>query len=874
MLRRYLPFVSLILLVLVIALPAVADGGGVDDIRGRWDAKLYVPGERGSTRVRLFIDDLQLAEEPDTYLATGCMMTLRTREYAPLSLEAVDLGWGKYDLTIMSTVIPRNEEPYVVRLDGQAMTRKRGVRKDRAYGTWIAEFGDGRWWGRHHDRRNPHCPPPSEGIDWERDVWAGLNVIGDTVLSENMDLEGRAPIVSSGMRVTAPDGQVYDIPAFDDIFSPEVDFISHFRYQQSFPGLPIAGQPYHFVLLDIFGDPIPGTERTDTWYGCVQDAPHDLVADDWTSAPNVDFHFTYDGFRVAAAGFDPDPAGGAGTFKISIMGEEFSYGTHFHSTWHQAPYASFGDYNEFGIPDGSDFGQGLEEMPPGLHEIILESVSDPPAGSDGLRNECFIHDVGEIVYMERDGENYTFSEPATITGQVTEQDGGEALEGIHISACEYGPDEPMCWGQDSNENGFYWINVPPGSYRLETHSDQGWIKEFWDETPLWEDATAVDVLAGDVRNEINFTLELGGSIAGTVRDGDGNPLAGIAVDIEEGGYGQCTAEDGTFLISGVPFGTYTVVAGREFCDPHPYMEARVEGVVLTEAEPDAGGVDFTLEMGGSISGNVSEEGGPSLEGIEVGACEFGPQEPMCWGAPTDEFGNYQISGLPAGDYRVEIHSDQGWLKEYWQETPNWDDATPVLVDPGADRGGINFTLEMGGSISGVVLDESGSPLAGIAVDIEQGGYGTCTGPGGEFTLSGLPLSSYNVVAGRDFCDPHHPYLEDIQFGIDLTAGPPDVTIPDFTLETGGRISGTVSNINGDPLTIFVDIAGGGFGRCTELNGMYSMVLPDNPLPYIIEVGFDSPPECPNTIYAPAASLPIPILIGDELLGVDFVLFPN
>lgn len=651
MFRRYLPIFLLIILLLVISIPAAAHGGhGIDNMRGRWDVKLYQPGDHHASRVRFYIEDLQPAEDPDTYLAAGCMMTLATRQFAPLSLQAVDRGQGRYDLTVLSTAIPREEEPYVIRFDGQARFHRWGVRDDMAFGDWLAEIGDGRWWAGHHDRRRPHCPPSSAAIEWERDVFADQQLSGETVLSEGINLEGRAPIVSSGMQVTAPDGEVFDIPAFDDIFSPEVDFISHFRYQQGFPGLPIAGEPYHFVLLDIFGNPIPGTEATDTWYACVQDAPYALEPDLTSSAPDIDFHFTYDGFLDAAAGFDPSAA--AGTYKISIYGDEFNYGTHFQSTWHRVPFTSFGEFSEFGTPDGNDFGQGLEEMPPGLHQVVLESVSDPPAGSAGLRNECFISDVGEILYMEREDTEFTFHKPALITGHVTNQLSGDPLGGIFVSACEYAPDEPQCWGMETNENGMYWISVLAGSYRVETHSDQGWVKEFWEETPVWDEADPVAVTGGEVRDGINFTLELGGSISGTVTDEDGNPLDGIAVDIEEGGYGQCTAEDGSYTLAGLPLGTYTVAAGRDFCEPHPYVEAKVEGIVLSEGAPDVSAVDFALELGGIISG--------------------------------------------------------------------------------------------------VVMDSSNQPLANIGVDIQDGGYGQCTDENGQFSMR-LPMGTYVIAAGRDFC---------------------------------------------------------------------------------------------------------------------------
>jgi len=118
-----------------------------------------------------------------------------------------------------------------------------------------------------------------------------------------------------------------------------------------------------------------------------------------------------------------------------------------------------------------------------------------------------------------------------------------------------------------------------------------------------------------IGNELNFARR--GTISGTVYDKDGTPLSNIAVDIEEGGYGTCTDENGIYKMFGMTLGTYTVVAGRDFCGPHDYIEESIEDIELTDEKPDVGDVDFYLTQGGSIAGTVKDTLGGPIVGIHV-----------------------------------------------------------------------------------------------------------------------------------------------------------------------------------------------------------------------------------------------------------------
>src|SRR5690606_5720574 len=111
------------------------------------------------------------------------------------------------------------------------------------------------------------------------------------------------------------------------------------------------------------------------------------------------------------------------------------------------------------------------------------------------------------------------------------------------------------------------------------------------------------------------------------------------------------------------------------------------------------------------------------------------------GAGVQPDGSYAIHGLATGDYRVRAQGD-GYAFEFYNDAgQNGDNATIVTVVAGATVSGIDFALEPGGSISGMVTAADGTtPLANMRVDIDGVWAGTCTDAIGHYTISSLPLN--------------------------------------------------------------------------------------------------------------------------------------
>jgi Carboxypeptidase regulatory-like domain len=283
---------------------------------------------------------------------------------------------------------------------------------------------------------------------------------------------------------------------------------------------------------------------------------------------------------------------------------------------------------------------------------------------------------------------------------------------------------------------------------------------------------------------IDFALALGGSIAGTVTNTLGTPIAGVSVNANSSGccgYGYATtAPDGTYLITGLIPDTYRVQASGPYCPTGPtsppcvdyvsqYYSGTYDWSTATLVPVTSGvttpNINFTLAVGGRIAGTVTNTLGTPIAEANVYA-----SLPGCcgWGNATSAAdGTYTITGLPPGSYRVQANGPYcpggvtsppcvGYAAKFYDNTYDSSSATLVAATSGSTTTNINFALELGGSISGKVIDALGTPVAGAWMTADRnagaggGGWAT-TGADGTYVISGLAPGSDVVSASVSSC---------------------------------------------------------------------------------------------------------------------------
>ena len=152
-------------------------------------------------------------------------------------------------------------------------------------------------------------------------------------------------------------------------------------------------------------------------------------------------------------------------------------------------------------------------------------------------------------------------------------------------------------------------------------------------------------------------------------------------------------------------------------------------------------INAQLTLVGSITGKVTNGSAAPLDGICVDAYDSGAQ--IAGDSLTDANGNYTITGLASGNYRVRFH-DCGagtYAGEYYTDKGSLAAADQVVVLAGSTTSSINATLNLTGSISGTVASTSGPALEGICIDADDPNadfFGTGqTDVNGNYTITGL-----------------------------------------------------------------------------------------------------------------------------------------
>ena len=380
----------------------------LSDLSGEWEVEWMVDGTV-QPPLHLNINEMQeIPDKPGKFYAVGCMRSSDQESYLPLSLEAIPgPDSGKYDVRLYGTVFLEGEMPQVVLLTGEIETKDPGIKDDQAGGAFKTETSIGEWSGTHLDSRISECALGGFGEFIQADVRLHKSLsINEPV--DHVVFELYTAIVSSSLQIEQPDGSVRVVHHYTDIFSPEVDFVGNFRYIGWFENeSPVVGEPYHFVLLDLFGDAIPGTESTDAFWRCTQDAPRSLRA---MGTFGADIELSWDPVPAVPGEFEPEIQEDRfhAPYQINIhrVGDDpvNIYGAVTTSPVHIIPWGAF-EPSSAGTPDGVDFGQPLSEFEPGLYEIVLDSWNMPIEDQGGHFQDCSVTAVSEALYMEiLDGE--------------------------------------------------------------------------------------------------------------------------------------------------------------------------------------------------------------------------------------------------------------------------------------------------------------------------------------------------------------------------------------------------------------------------------------------------------------------------------------
>jgi len=347
-----------------------------------------------------------------------------------------------------------------------------------------------------------------------------------------------------------------------------------------------------------------------------------------------------------------------------------------------------------------------------------------------------------LLFVASNG--FSLASEGSISGRVIADGTGLPIGGVLVYA-----DGTVLGSAVTQANGDYTISsLLPGDYKVYTESYTDYPREYYNDKHDWDSADLVTVTSGIDTSGIDFALAVCCSISGRViADDTGLPISGVLVSADGTVLGSAvTQANGDYTITSLFPGDYKVYTESFTNYPREYYNDKYDwdsaDLVTVTSGIDTIGIDFALAACCSISGRViADDTGLPIAGVSVNA--YGGSY---FSAVTDENGNYTISDILPGDYRVYADSYDNYLGEFHDNQYYWDSASIITITAGKV---INFGLALGGSITGrVTADDTGLPIAGVLVSANGNTSGARTDESGNYTIRALFSGDYRVYADR------------------------------------------------------------------------------------------------------------------------------
>ncbi|MCB9566518.1 MAG: carboxypeptidase regulatory-like domain-containing protein [Myxococcales bacterium] len=324
---------------------------------------------------------------------------------------------------------------------------------------------------------------------------------------------------------------------------------------------------------------------------------------------------------------------------------------------------------------------------------------------------------------------------AVLIGQVVRAGDGSPVEGATVSAIdgESGWSDAAAITDVAGE--FRIGGLQPGAFKPSVVGDD--VRGEADEQVilgLGETSAPLTVTAHpafSADGEVAIVGEGGSCAAGSVALHDRANDRRVESELDGGGA----------RLRGLFPGTYQVTVRCR-----GYVSAsRYEPVMITDASVD--GLRWEVTPGQAIRGRVIESRGAPASGVRVGArprkdvVKGGGQLPSPWFGDADEAGRFEITGLLAGDYELDVNA---WAPK--RATPK--DPIPVTLADGHDVDDLTITLPAGGELRGRIVDSEGQGVRGATLALEDGpAWRTCAADDqGAFACAEVLPGSYRVLA--------------------------------------------------------------------------------------------------------------------------------
>lgn len=406
--------------------------------------------------------------------------------------------------------------------------------------------------------------------------------------------------------------------------------------------------------------------------------------------------------------------------------------------------------------------------------------------------------------------------------------------------------------------------------------------------------------------------------SGTVRDSHGKPIAGALIQAGTAASfafvvaGQATTDqlgdyaitsldtsnESSFELMATAQGRVSVIYPNLYCTDPSCLMALFQ---MSPIQP-ASGVDFTLPLGASISGHVTESDTKapvatvSVHGQTSTAGDVGSPSATC-----DATGAYALSNLPPGDYTLQTFATTGFVAQAYAGHDLDDTLNPaddvVTLHEGQVVSNVDFALDRGATLSGLLTSAlNGAPvtaqvaLSRIGANAVPGFVSVAVGTG-QYQSELLAPGSFHVQFSRsdDYIPLFYPHA-----GSDAGAEPVSLAAGelrngiDAQLTPTRSIAGRVSDASsGQPLQS-VAVHAGSYGGFIPVLQAFSDAQTDASGNYLLQgvdtgsyyVWIDNAPGYVDAFYPntgpccdapPTSAISLQIGDADNETGINFAL---